>query len=77
MSGAQDRRREGNIESAREDLDRDLAPYRESQTKLRAQIAESQTPAQTVELQKQLDAVTEKIGQVMEGSLWWRLYEKD
>ncbi len=75
MSGAQEQRREDHIKSAEADLDSRLIPYRARQTQLRESIAQSQS--QTAELQQQLDAVTAEIGRIMEGSLWWRLYEKD
>lgn len=75
MSGAQDQRRQTNIEKAETDLDGVLAPYRLRQAQLREEIADSNVD--TPELQDQLDAVTEEIGKIMEGSLWWQLYQKD
>lgn len=75
MSGAQEQRRQPHIEKAKVDLDNVLAPYRARQTQLREQIAKSQPPS--AELQQQLDAVTEEIGTIIEGSFWWQLYQKD
>jgi multidrug resistance efflux pump len=75
MSFAQEQRREKHIESAKEDLDRVLAPYRARQTKLREQIAAS--PVQIEDLQTQLDAVDAEIKQIIEASFWWQLYQKD
>lgn len=73
MSEAQERRREEHIESAKAELDTQLTPYYAQQKQLCDQIAK----APTAELQQQLDAITYEIGQIMEGSLWWRLYQKD
>lgn len=75
MSGAQEQRREAHIKEAREDLDKVLAPYYARQAQLREQIAKSQPPS--AELQQQLNAVIEEIRQIMEGSFWWQLYQKD
>lgn len=75
MSGAQEQRREKHIEDARIALDIELAPYRAQQNQLREQIAQSQPPS--AELQQQLDAVNEKISQIVEASFWWQLYQKD
>jgi peptidoglycan hydrolase CwlO-like protein len=75
MSGAQEQRREKNIEEAKVALDNQLAPYRAQQDQLRAQIAQSQPPS--AELQLKLDAVTAEIGQIINGSFWWQLYQKD
>ena len=73
MSQAQERRREEHIESAKAELNTRLTPYYAQQKQLRDQIAK----APTAELQQKLDAITNEIGQIMEGSLWWQLYQKD
>jgi ribosome recycling factor len=75
MSQAQENRREVHIKRAEAELDSELAPLREIQTKLREDLAKH--PAQAEVLQQELDEITEKIGLITKGSHWYRLYMKD